>query len=79
MVESECGSFQMTIATSRALPAGLEKHPNVLTLPDVKILYKMESLPIKISISWTACMSLLWYIFVYILWSFGGSRRGGDI
>lgn len=36
-------------ATSRSFPG---KHPN---LPEVRILYKIESLPIKISISYTAC------------------------
>ena len=54
------------IATSLAFPASLEKHLDVLTSPDVRILYKMESLPIKISIGKKSCMSFLCYILLYI-------------
>lgn len=40
-----------SITTSRAFLADSENTPNVFTLPDVRILYKMESPPIKIHVS----------------------------
>lgn len=40
-----------SITTSRAFLADSENTPNVFTLPDVRIWYKMESPPIKIHVS----------------------------
>lgn len=40
-----------SITSSRAFLTDSENNPNVLTLPDIRILYKMESPPIKIRVS----------------------------